>query len=494
MEFVFGNRMTIDALVGIAHGTVATTFPKSAFSQVEIAHQAAERISRQRQVYGRSTGVGANRLTSAGTSPEMHGLNLVRSHAVDSGPSLSPEVTRATVAVRLNQLLRGQSGIDPEVVRALAEMLRNDALPELREFGSVGTGDLPTLSGIALALLGERETSNPLAVLSEFRADSALPFISSSAMTIGRSALLLDRIESLTHAQVGIFALSVLAGRANREAFAPRVAEALPSSSASTIAVQLAALLSGTAWEPARIQDPYAFRGFLPTIAVLACATERLRACVEDLMNAGQENPLIDAEELQAYHHGAFFQVALAHEVDSLSVGLAQHAPLIISRLRFLNDDTFSGLPRFLAPANDGSSGTMMIEYVAGSAMGEIMAAAAPISTQSAVLSCGVEDDVTFAATASSKLERAVNALEVMLSCELLIAVRALRLGSAHQSLPSRGVGALFEHAMQLPSEMHDRDLRDDLEIAKAMLPGLGEIARNCQWEQDTRADVLSGS
>ena len=110
-------------------------------------------------------------------------------------------------------------------------------------------------------------------------------------------------------------------------------------------------------------------------------------------------------------------------------------------------------------------------EYLVASAMGDIHAASAPVSVQSAVLSCGVEEDATFAPTALDQLERAVTAFETMVASEVLVAVRAHRLReSGTEAAPSR-VARLVAIARRLPEEMADRDLRGDVELARELIP-----------------------
>jgi histidine ammonia-lyase len=119
-------------------------------------------------------------------------------------------------------------------------------------------------------------------------------------------------------------------------------------------------------------------------------------------------------------HHGAFLETALAHELDGMALSLAQEVPLVLGRVTMLNDGRHTGLPRFLAPRQAGTSGTMIVEYVAASAAGEVYAAVSPVSAYSAVLSNGLEEDATYATTSAMKLQRAVDAFETMVACELL--------------------------------------------------------------------------
>lgn len=485
-EYSFRDRMTVDVAEAFAQHAVRFDLPDSLLDTLADAYLQADAIAKAQPVYGRSTGVGANRNTARTTNPREHGMSLIRSHAVSDGPALPPGQVRAAMAVRLRQLVQGGSGIAPGVVRALAEALRHDDLAEVRSIGSVGTGDLYAFASVALGLIDHH--------LAGIDADSALPLMSSSALTIARAARLTHRLRRLAHAQQAVFALSALASRANHDAFAPRIAQCFGIDAAPPLAATLGRLFEpGAVPKAARIQDPYGLRAFLPAQAVLVQSIGRLREHVENLMNVAQENPLFDGERGHVYHHGAFFQAALAHEVDATALALAQNAPLLVSRIRFLNDESFSGLPRFLAPAGGGSSGTMMVEYVAGGALGEVLTASAPASTYSAVLSCGVEEDATFATAAVSKLEQSVAAFETMVCAELIVATRAIALSGSPSGLSDAGT-EILRLARHLPAALADRDMRGDFDEAHLLLPRIADVIDRVEAEErsadrDTHAE-----
>jgi histidine ammonia-lyase len=140
-----------------------------------------------------------------------------------------------------------------------------------------------------------------------------------------------------------------------------------------------------------------------------------------------------------------------------------------------LNDPDTNGGNAFLATGPDGSSGLMMVEYVAAGAIAEIRNAAQPASVGTLVLSRGSEEDATFASQGALQLERSVAAYRVLLCCELVGAVRLLR----QRGLQHRFAGALgeaLEIAAALPENDEDRDLRGDIATADLLLDDLGRL------------------
>ncbi len=69
--------------------------------------------------------------------------NLLRSHAVGVGALLSIPVSRLALALRINTLAKGFSGVTAALIDALIEMYNRGVVPAIPEQGSVGaSGDL----------------------------------------------------------------------------------------------------------------------------------------------------------------------------------------------------------------------------------------------------------------------------------------------------------------------------------------------------------------
>jgi histidine ammonia-lyase len=118
-----------------------------------------EAVRSGRVCYGITTGFGAlsEVVIPADRIRELQ-ENLIRSHACGIGAPLSVEETRAVMLLRANVLALGYSGVRPEVITLLTEMLNEGVHPMIPERGSVGaSGDLAPLSHLALVLIGEGE-------------------------------------------------------------------------------------------------------------------------------------------------------------------------------------------------------------------------------------------------------------------------------------------------------------------------------------------------
>ncbi|MFE1168045.1 aromatic amino acid lyase [Nocardiopsis sp. NPDC058789] len=462
-----GSPLDRGRITRVARFGEPVSMTSEAWARVAAAHRAAERAAGRGPVYGRNTGVGANRDVAAGV--DGHGRRLLRSHAAAGGAPLPEDAVRAMLVVRINQIAVGGSGVSPRTTRALLRMLNTGALPEVREHGGVGTGDLAALAGTGLALLGERPASAPWVPMGRFPGTDALALVSSNALTIGRAALVVADLEPLMRVATVTTALSALACRANPEAFSAEAARAAVAPGAATVARDLRELMGPV--RPARVQDSFGFRAAPQVQGVVVDALADLAAHVGALTATAQENPLVVGEGV--VHHGGFHMAALTLRLDALRLALAQAAPALLGRLRALSDPEVTRLPAFLATGSAGSSGTMIVEYTAASAYGVLRAAAAPASLETVVLSRGAEEDASFAPLAVRQSETATTALRTLLACELLTSLRALAMRGSDTAVFHRAWHA-FRAQGGGDADTDDRDLQADLDAAERALPQLG--------------------
>jgi histidine ammonia-lyase len=474
-----GGGLAAADIAAVAYREASVEVTPQARARVAASHEFAVRVSAERPVYGRTTGVGANRSERV-VDPAEHARALLRSHATSAGPLRSPERVRAMLAVRLAQLAAGGSGASPAVLDGLVAMLDADALPRVREFGSIGTGDLSALATTALALSGEGSTSNPLPFVVTLGVDDALPFLSSNAATIGDAALALVDLRRCAHASIVSAALTFAAIDGNAEAFAPAVERATPFAGARWVAQQMRALVN-PASAPARIQDSFGLRAFPQVHGPLIDALARLDDVVTALANASSENP-VALPDVGLAHHGGFHAAYLVQALDTALAALAQSAQLTLARISILNEPAFTTLTAFLGDGTPGASGVMVVEYVAASALGSLRGLAMPSGVQSVTLSLGVEEDASFASLAALSALKAAQTYRTLVACELVAAVRAVRMrrGRDGDRDRDRDHGPALHRALEvcgvLDSTLLDRDLTPDIEVAGTLIDAVADL------------------
>ncbi|HEY3607201.1 MAG TPA: aromatic amino acid ammonia-lyase, partial [Pseudonocardiaceae bacterium] len=330
-----GHSLTCAHVHAIVRDRLPVVVTDDGMASARAAHRTATELAARRPVYGRTTGVGANReFDVADLGDPEHGLRLLRSHAGGAGPAVDPQIARAMLAVRLNQLAAGGSGVDPALLGVLADAVNRGLTPPMRQYGAIGTADLTSLASAALCVRGEQPWAGGELPAYPLASADALAFISSNAATLGEAALACHDLSRLLRAGVVVTALSFVAVDGSPEAYAAPVHESRPHPGQRTVASRLRALLADAAGPPARIQDPFAFRAVPQVHGPAMDAIAYLDRVLTVEMNAASENPLM--AEHDVFHNGNFHTAYVTQALDTTRAALFGTASLSVARLATL--------------------------------------------------------------------------------------------------------------------------------------------------------------
>ena len=358
-------------------------------------------------------------------------------------------------------------------------MLTADALPPVREGGSVGTADLAALATTALVLCGEVPSTPPVPATTEFGPGDALTFMSSNAAVLADAALAVADLDRLARSAAVIAAMDFAAVRGNAEAFSPAVEVATPFPG---LALGLPDDAGADRPEPgaARIQDPFSLRTFPQVHGALMDRLAFAEEVIVTMANSPSENPIVSPRL------GRGPPRRLPRGVPRAVAGLAgpRRRPVGAAQPGQADDARRAGVHR-TAPVPGGrtpaASGVMIVEYSAASALAELRALATPAGIQAVTLSRGVEEDASFATLAAQQALEAVSRFRAVLAAELVASLRCLRMQGVHPPPLSSAMAYLDERDGGVP-DMHDRDLTSDLLLAEELvdaLPGhVGPVQR----------------
>src|SRR5260221_13823726 len=155
-----GQTLSSTQVVAVARHYMPVTLGSESVSRILAARAVIEKLADEGQtVYGVTTGFGQLsrvRIPHDQLTDLQH--NLLASPAAGVGEPLSEEVTRAIMLLLAASLARGNSGVRPQVVQMLINMLNAKIYPLIPSRGSVGaSGDLAPLAHLGLTLIGEGE-------------------------------------------------------------------------------------------------------------------------------------------------------------------------------------------------------------------------------------------------------------------------------------------------------------------------------------------------
>jgi histidine ammonia-lyase len=484
-----GASLTLGDLERLARGRARVVLAPGVRERVARSRAVVEEaLAGGRVVYGLNTGFG--RLVSHRINPdqvrELQG-NLLRSHAAGVGELLPDPTVRAMIALRVNALAQGLSGVRPELLEALLALLEADILPCIPARGSVGaSGDLAPLAHLGLGLMGEgrvrwrgleMEASRALAEagLAPFvpEAKEGLAIINGTQLMTAVGALALARARRLLVSADVIAAMSVEALMGTDTCFDPALVGARGHPGQAAVAANLRRCLAGSALVAShkdchRVQDPYSLR-CVPQVHGAAREGWSFAArIVEREMNAVTDNPLVFPEDGRVVSGGNFHGAPVAMALDTAALALA-----VLGTISERRCDRLLGgseeLPVFLTRHPGLHSGLMLAQYTAAALASENKVLCHPASVDTIPTSAGQEDHVSMGPAAAFKLERLVGNLEQVVACEWVCAAQALEFRRPLTFGPGTEA-ALAALRRRVPAWDRDRPLAPDLEAARRLV------------------------
>jgi histidine ammonia-lyase len=515
-----GDGLTLDDAERLLQGKIHS---------LSVSSAARERVRRARQclldlmargltIYGVNTGFG--KLAAKHIEPdETLALqeNLLRSHAVGMGPLLSVGISRLALALRIQALAKGYSGVSVELLDTLLAMYNRGIVPAIPAQGSVGaSGDLAPLAHLALVVMGEGQAfvvtpgtlsgdrhahghppRHPLAGAEALRrvhltphrpqAKEGLSLINGTQVSTALLADALTRARHLARIADVAGAMTVEATKSSQRPFEERIQRIRPHPGQLACAANLRRLLQKSEIMTShancgKVQDAYSMRCMPQVHGALRDALTHIRAVVECELNAATDNPLVFADTAEVVSGGNFHGQPVALSADLLAAAVTDLGSISERRIENLVNPDLSGLPGFLTPLPGLNSGAMLVQVLAAALVSENKPLAHPASVDSIPTSANREDHVPMSTAAARKCRIIVTNTTRVLACEVFCAAQGLEF---HLPLrPGRGVLAAYRHVRErVPPLQRDRTLHKDLEIVESQIRSgslLAAVEKDC--------------
>ncbi len=449
-----------------------------------------------RVVYGINTGFGllANTRIPSGELENLQ-RSIVLSHAAGIGEPMQDATVRLVMALKINSLARGFSGVRLEVIEALITLFNAAVYPWIPQKGSVGaSGDLAPLSHLSAVLIGEGEARIDGRVVSGREAMAAVGL---TPLTLGPKeglALLNGTQASTAFALEGLFAaenlfaagvvagaLSVEAALGSRRPFDARIHAVRGHAGQQDAAAAYRDLLDHSAIEAShagcsKVQDPYSLRCQPQVMG--ACLTQIRHAAAVLLVeaNAVSDNPLVFADDNDIISGGNFHAEPVAFAADNLALAIAEIGALSERRMALLIDSHLSGLPPFLVNNGGVNSGFMIAQVTAAALASENKSLAHPASVDSLPTSANQEDHVSMATFAARRLADMSANTAGILGVELLAACQGVDFRAPLETSPKLRE-AHAELRAKVPFYDKDRYFAPDIRDASALVAS-GSLTR----------------
>jgi histidine ammonia-lyase len=478
-----GENLTIEDIVAIGIGDRQVALDAQALKRCAASRRFLEKeVSAGRIIYGVNTSFGpmCNKIINDNEIEALQ-VNLIKSHAAGLGDPIKYYIAEGILAVRLNTLMKGYSGVRVELLTLMRDMINAGIAPYIPECGSVGaSGDLIHLAHVALGMIGHGKLyyhgrlMNAPAVFrraglkpARFSFKEGLAVINGTSAMTGIAAFALFGAGKLLNLACvnAAFAMEIFGGI--DDAFDEDLHKVKPHPGQIQIADMVRKLFAGSknitlrknmheiirrqskkglVYETSvNVQDVYSIRCTPQILAPVAEAISHAWKTIETEANSTNDNPIIIPEKKKIIHGGNFHGQSVGFVMDVLCMAISEMCTLSERRTNKLLDKNLNeGLPEHLISGTVGlTMGFMGAQYLATSSTAESRQLANPVSTLS--ISCNAEnqDVVSMGTVAARKAFRITSLAKHVLTLETLADLQALSFRNA--STMGLGTKAIYK-------------------------------------------------
>lgn len=458
MVTLTGNDLTIEDIFNVSVN----------YEKVGISSDALEKISKSRKnlekllegdkpIYGVNTGFGSL-LNVSIPKDKISELqeNLIRSHSSGVGEPLSSIHVRAMMLVRANNLCKGFSGVRPELVNMIIEMLNGRIHPIVPRYGSVGaSGDLAPLAHVALTLMGEGRVELDGTIMDSadalqkrglsplsFTEKEGVAFINGTAAISGILAVELEKAFNLMRNAILSSSMAFEGLKGTLKAFREWAVGARPHRGQITVAENFRKLLSDSRIveisTKEKVQDPYSLRCIPQVYGAVLDTLNYAKSVLHTEINSATDNPLIIEGDYASA--GNFHGEPVALVSDFVAIALTDLGNIVERRVARLTDASLSGLPPFLVEESGYNSGYMIPQYTAAALCNRNKVLAYPSTADSIPTSANQEDHVSMGTNSAIKLMEIVDNLKNIIAIEFLLGAQALEFAENETSENTKAV------------------------------------------------------
>lgn len=435
------------------------------------------------EIYGLTVGVGLNKdhhlfdakgeLTDVARQASIEfNRNILRSHSVGYGPGLDPKLVRLSMVIRLNTLLTGRAGVQPYVAELYKSFLNQDITPVIPTRGSIGDADITLASHVGAAMMGEWKVTvdgrempaaealklkNIKALVPEGK--DGLGILSNNSVGVAMTMDAMKTMRQVLKLTPLVFGITLEGMNGNVAPFLAQSVNSHPLTGLAEAAQEFRTTLKGSyLWErdaKRPLQDPLSFRTTVYTHAEARRALADLDELVNIQINASDDNPGVilnaskeDFEHAQVAQYfveskdlkGAiipsanFEPLPIAIAAERALITLAHTAHNSVQRTIRLDEDRFSGLPRYLtAESNKNGHNFGATEDSMVSIYAENVDLANPVSLDGSPVEGNIEDTASNLPRIAERLKRASSNMIDLFSMEMLHSTQAVDLRRLQQ-------------------------------------------------------------
>ena len=507
------SALTIKDFSDIIFKSSEITLDAAAVERVNINHKFLKNFSSNKLIYGINTGFGpmAQYKVSEENLLQLQ-YNLIRSHSSGSGKPISAQLCKALMVARLSSFMQARSGVHPEVIELLKELINQNIAPVIYEHGGVGaSGDLVQLAHLGLMLIGEGEVwfqdeIQPTAAIFEKLNIKPLTIHIREGLAIlnGTSAMTGIGLINILKAEKLLVWQLILSGIMNEivEAYDDHFSKELNivkhHPGQQKIALMMQEMLKDSRmirnrsehlYNPDnldqevfedKVQEYYSLRCVTQVLGPVYDTIKQAEAVLVNELNSVNDNPVIDHENHNVFHGGNFHGDYVSLEMDKLKIAITRLSMLSERQLNYLlNNKLNQKFPPFVNLGVLGLNfGMQGVQFTATSTVAENQTLSFPMYVHSIPNNNDNQDIVSMGSNAALMTRRVIDNSFEVLAIQLMTILQAIdyigckeRLSSVAQKVYDQ-VRAIFPRFVEdQPRYKDQQKIREYLENSENLIP-----------------------
>ncbi len=425
-------------------------------------------------IYGINTGFGPMAQYKISNNDQVQlQYNLIRSHCSGSGNPIPVINVKALMLTRLNTLMQGYSGIHPDAVILLKELINRNICPVIYEHGGLGaSGDLVQLAHLALTLIGEGEVYYKGEIIETekvFKAEGLKPLQvhirEGLALMNGTSAMCGIGLINLIHAKnlvkhaIAASSMIVEMVESYDDHFSDELNRVKHHAGQNQVAQHMQAFLANSKLikkrekhlynKPIRknilkdkVQEYYSIRCVPQIVGPIIDTINYAEQVIINEINSVSDNPIIDYKNKNVFHGGNFHGDYAALEMDKLKIAITKLSMLCERQLNFLmNDKLNRKLPPFVNLGVLGLNlGIQGVQFTATSTTAENQTLSYPMYVHSIPSNNDNQDIVSMGTNAALIAQKVIFNTYEVIAIEFLAIIQAIDYLQIQDKISNKGL------------------------------------------------------
>ena len=461
MIVVGEKTLSLEDFAGILYQGKKVVLDAAAIEKVTTNHVFLKSFSSNKLIYGINTGFGpmAQYKVSEENLLQLQ-YNLIRSHSSGGGQLMEPLLAKAVMVARLNSLMQAYSGVHPELLELLRDLINNDIAPCIFQHGGVGaSGDLVQLAHLGLVLIGEGEvifegTVQPtIDVMNRFgikpltiHIREGLAIINGTSAMTGIGMLNIIQAQKLLDWSVTLSAMVNEVVEAFDDHYSYELNVVKKHHGQNKVASILRAILAESKMIRDRSEHLYnpdnldqeVFQDKVQEYYSLRCVTQVLGPIYDTIcsaenvvtneLNSVNDNPIIDHENKNIFHGGNFHGDYVSLEMDKLKIAITKLSMLSERQLNYLlNDKLNQKFPPFVNLGVLGFNfGMQGVQFTATSTVAENQTLSFPMYVHSIPNNNDNQDIVSMGCNAALMTKRVIDNSFEVLAIQMMTVLQAI--------------------------------------------------------------------